>query len=90
MDYSIFSLVTNEVLVATLSITPILTAFGQAIKIGGFPTKYFPFLMAVIGGVVISSIGGWTFIPAVLGVASGLSASGLYELGKQTAKSFNS
>jgi hypothetical protein len=62
----------------------ICLAVGYVIKhsLNFLPNKYIPLIMAVLGTVINMWVNLWTFTPEILlgGLASGLAATGAFEL----------
>lgn len=68
----------------------ICLAVGYIIKHGfdRVPNKYIPLILGVLGVVINAWVNGWAFTPEVLlgGLASGLAATGTFELVRNVAK----
>jgi flagellar biosynthesis protein FliQ len=64
----------------------ICLAVGYIIKhsLDFIPNKYIPLVMGVLGVILNSWVNAWMFTPDVLlgGLASGLAATGAFELGR--------
>lgn len=64
----------------------ICLAVGYVIKhsLNSIPNKYIPLVMAVLGTVLNVWVNAWVFTPEILlgGLASGLAATGAFELAK--------
>lgn len=81
----------QEVLVLASVLAPIVVALVEAIKRAFMPSDRVMPLVAVVVGLIVASVGyPFTDMELVLrlwsGVLAGLSAVGLFELGKQAKK----
>jgi hypothetical protein len=77
----------NEILVINAGLVPVITALVEAVKAAGLPSRFAP-IASIFTGVVFSALSSWATLPvydakaavlgAVIGVVTGLAASGLY------------
>lgn len=67
-------------------VVAICLAVGYLIKhsLDFIPNKYIPLIVGVLGVVINTWVNAWVFTPEVLlgGLASGLAATGAFELGR--------
>jgi hypothetical protein len=77
----------NEILIANSGLIPVITALVEAAKQSGMPVKFAP-LASIVTGMIFSFLISWATLPlfdakvavlsTVIGVITGLAASGLY------------
>ena len=67
-----------------IAIVPIVTGLVQAIKMAGVPSKYAPSLAVVLGVLSTYIVGVDSAL--LMGVVYGLTAAGLYDIGKSVIK----
>jgi len=73
-----------DVAIAGFTLIPILVGFGQVLKIAGIPSRFLPLVLLVIAVILAFIAEGFGVIQLLTGATAGLSASGLYDLGKKT------
>lgn len=67
-------------------ITALTVGLTEIIKRAGLPDRFAP-IVAVVIGVALALLGGWaeiTTLSVLTGIAAGLSACGLWDIGKTT------
>ena len=69
------------------AITVICYLIGLVVKVSGLDNKWIPLIMGALGIVLNIWVSGWVFTPQILlgGLASGLAATGAFELIKNMA-----
>lgn len=74
-----------DTLLSVAFVSPIVVGLVELAKKMSFPKRYIPLLSLVLGMLLVGGLKGFSVVTLVAGIALGLSAVGLFELGSRTA-----
>lgn len=78
--------VLNDSIALSLILVPVIVGIVEVAKKTGLPSQYASMTAIILGVILVTILAGLSVVNAIVGIVLGLSASGLWSVGKSVIK----